>query len=103
MYRSRRTGSRLREQERGQSRSRRPDAFEDAVWPDELSPTITILATGLILEVAVPWTVMWLSDVFCFDVPGWSLWLLFGGPPAASFAAAVARCVVRTCTQRPHA
>ena len=69
------------------------------MWRDELSPTITILVAGLILEVALPWAVMWLSDVFCFDIPGWSLWLVFGGPAVASFAAALARGVVRACAE----
>lgn len=66
------------------------------MWPDELSPTITILAAGLIVEVALPWTVMWLSDIFYFDIPACFLWFLFGGPPLVSFSAALAYCIVRT-------
>ena len=43
-----------------------------------------ILLAGLALEAILPWVVLWLSDVFFFDTPAWSRWLVFGVPPALS-------------------
>jgi hypothetical protein len=40
-----------------------------------------ILSAGLALEAILPWVVLWLSDVFFFDTPAWSRWLVFGVPP----------------------
>jgi hypothetical protein len=47
------------------------------------SPIIVIFCVGLMAEFILPWAVIWLSDMFFFDIPGWSLWLLFGAPPGA--------------------
>jgi hypothetical protein len=54
---------------------------------DRTSPIFVIFCTGLMAECILPWAVIGLSDMFSFDVPGWSLWLLFGGPPVLSLLA----------------
>jgi hypothetical protein len=54
---------------------------------ERISPIIVIFCTGLMAEFILPWAVIWLSNVFFFDIPGWSPWLLFGGPPALSLLA----------------
>jgi hypothetical protein len=51
------------------------------------SPILVIFCVGLIAEFILPWAVIWLSDMFFFDIPGWSLWLLFGAPPVLSLLA----------------
>ncbi|HEY1931704.1 MAG TPA: hypothetical protein VGG99_06825 [Acetobacteraceae bacterium] len=35
----------------------------------------------------MPWAIIWLSDALVFDVPAWSLWLIFGVPAALAFLA----------------
>lgn len=50
-------------------------------------PVTVILSIGLAAEVILPWAVIWLSDLFFFDVPVWSHWVIFGGPPALSLLA----------------
>ena len=59
-------------------------APEAAVKRYTISPVIIILSTGLAAEVILPWVAIWLSDTLFFDIPAWSLWLLFGVPPAVS-------------------
>jgi hypothetical protein len=54
---------------------------------ERTSPIFVLFCTGLMAEFILPWAVIWLSDTFLFDIPGWSLWLLFGGPPALSLLA----------------
>jgi hypothetical protein len=62
-----------------------------SVWyraaPEPIDPTTVILFTGLVAEVIVPWAVIWLSDLFFFDVPAWSQSIIFGGPPALGLLA----------------
>jgi hypothetical protein len=48
---------------------------------------VLIFCVGLALEVALPWAVIWLSDVFLFDIPAWSRWLVFAAPMALSVLA----------------
>jgi hypothetical protein len=50
---------------------------------ERASPIIVICCTGLMAEFVLPWAVIWLSGTFFFDIRGWSLWLLFDGPPGA--------------------
>lgn len=46
-----------------------------------------IVCVGLAIEAILPWAVLWLSDVFVFDTPPWSRWLVFGAPPVLSMLA----------------
>jgi hypothetical protein len=62
-------------------------APEAAVMRYTVSPVIIIFSTSLAAEVILPWVAIWLSDTLFFDIPGWSLWLLFGVPPAVSLMA----------------
>jgi hypothetical protein len=62
-------------------------APENAMLRDRTGPIIVIFCAGLMAEFILPWAVIWLSDMFFFDIPGWLLWLLFGGPPALSLLA----------------
>jgi hypothetical protein len=71
-------------------------APENAMLRDRTSPIIVICCAGLMAEVILPWAVIWLSDMFFFEIPGWSLWLLFGGPPALSLAAVLIHWALRT-------
>ena len=48
-----------------------------------------ILCVGLALEAILPWAMIWLSDVFVFNTPAWSRWLVFGAPPVLSILALV--------------
>ena len=43
---------------------------------------VKICAVGSVAEVVLPWGLLELSNRFIFDIPPWSLWLVFGGPPA---------------------
>ena len=54
---------------------------------EKTDPIIVIFCAGLIAEFILPWAAIWLSDIFFFDIPVWSLWLLFGSPPALSLLA----------------
>jgi hypothetical protein len=45
-----------------------------------ISVTTLILFLGVAGELVIPWVVIWLSNVFLFDVPPWLTWLSFGGP-----------------------
>jgi hypothetical protein len=70
-------------------------APENAKVRELTGPIIAIFCIGLMVESILPWSLIWLSDVFFFDVPGWSLWLLFGGPPTLSLLAILIHWVLR--------
>jgi hypothetical protein len=53
----------------------------------QTNPIIVIFCAGLMAEFILPWAVIWFSDIFFFDIPAWSLWLLFGSSPAISLLA----------------
>ena len=63
---------------------------------ERTNPIAVICFTGLVAEFVLPWAVIWLSDMFFLDIPKWSLWLLFGGPPALSLAAVLIHLALRT-------
>ena len=63
---------------------------------ERTSPVIVIFCIGLMAEFILPWTVIFLSNMFVFDIPGWSVWLIFGCPPALSVAAALSHWGLRT-------
>jgi hypothetical protein len=68
----------------------------------ESSDALTVIvATGLAAAAIVPWAVIWVSDLFFFDVPAWSQWVIFGGPVALSLLAALIRWDVRAWSQQP--
>ena len=54
----------------------------DRVRAEPAGVVMLILCAGLAIEAILPWVVIWLSDVFLFDIPAWSCWLVFGAPPA---------------------
>jgi acyl carrier protein len=64
-------------------------------------PIIVIFCTGLMAEFILPWVAIWLSNIFFFDIPTWSLWLLFGGPPAISLLAMLILGLAGLVKQRP--
>jgi hypothetical protein len=68
---------------------------------DRTGPIIVIFCVGLMAEFILPWAVIWLSDMFFFDIPGWLLWLLFGGPPALSLLAMLIHWALRTWSKQP--
>jgi hypothetical protein len=68
---------------------------------ERTSPIIVIFCIGLMAEFILPWAVIWLSDMFFFDIPGWSLRLLFGGPPALSLLATLIHWALRTWSKQP--
>jgi hypothetical protein len=41
-----------------------------------------ILFVGLTAWMGLPWVVIWLSELFWFEIPLWSAWLIFVGPAA---------------------
>lgn len=55
---------------------------------DPAGPAILILGAVLAAEVILPWAAIWLSDLLVCDIPTWSLWLMFGAPPALGLLAA---------------
>jgi hypothetical protein len=65
-----------------------------------VNPMIVTLLAGLTASVVLPWAVFWLSDVLGFDIPAWSLWLIFGVPPALTFLAAMIQCAPRILGRR---
>jgi hypothetical protein len=66
-----------------------PDvSAQNPARPQPINPIVVIGAIGLAAEVMLPWALIWLSDTFFFDVPSWSQWVVFGGPPALSLLAA---------------
>jgi hypothetical protein len=68
---------------------------------ERTSPIIVICCTGLMTELILSWVVIWLSDRFFFDIPGWSLWLLFSGPLALSLAAVLIHLTLRSWLKQP--
>ena len=76
-------------------------APENAMLRERTSPIIVIFFVGLMAEFILPWAVIWLSDMLFFDIPGWSLWLLFGGPPALSLLAMLIHWALRTWSKQP--
>ena len=79
--------------------TRQSDKYRAAQEATDL--VVVILFTGLVAEVILPWAVIWLSDMFFFDVPAWSQWVIFGGPVALSLLAALIRWDVRAWSQQP--
>jgi hypothetical protein len=63
---------------------------------DSTNPFFVVFCIGLMAEFMLPWAVIWLSNIFFFDIPAWSLWLLFGGPPALSLLAMLIHWALRT-------
>lgn len=61
-------------------------------------PEIAIVGIGMAAEMILPWILIWISDVFLFDVPAWSQWLVFGGPVAFTVLALI---VYRASRPRP--
>jgi hypothetical protein len=76
-------------------------APENVMLRERTSPIIVIFCIGLIAEFLLPWAVVWLSDMFFFDIPGWALWLLFGGPPALSLPATLIHWALWTSSKQP--
>lgn len=64
------------------------------------NPTLVILGIGLVAELVVPWAVIWLSDMFVFDIPDWSRWLVFGSPLALSLVAVLTYRAFRALSKR---
>jgi hypothetical protein len=60
------------------------------------NPIIVTLLAGLAAEVVSPWAVIWLSDALVFDIPPWSLWLVFGVPAVLTLFAVLIQWVLRT-------
>lgn len=58
-------------------------------------PIVVTLLAGLAAEAVVPWAVIWLSDALVFNVPAWSLWLVFGVPAALTLLAVLIQWVLR--------
>jgi hypothetical protein len=83
----------------GRRKRHRSREYQAARGPAD--PIIVTLLAGLVAEVVVPWAVIWLSDVLFFDVPAWSLWLVFGVAPALTFLAALIQCALRTWGRQP--
>lgn len=61
-----------------------------------IDPLIVILLAGLAAEMILPWAVLWLSDVFFFDIPTWSQWLVFGFPPVLTVLVVLMQWALRT-------
>jgi len=57
--------------------------------PRQQPPSVAtlILFFGVAGELVIPWLVIWLSDIFVFDVPAWLAWLSFAGPLAIGLLA----------------
>jgi uncharacterized membrane protein YdjX (TVP38/TMEM64 family) len=64
-------------------------------------PIPVILATGVAAELILPWTVIWLSNVFMFDTPDWLRWLVFVAPLALGLLATLPYWVVRGWSRQP--
>jgi hypothetical protein len=65
------------------------------------APIIVTLLVGLAAEVVLPWAVIWLSDMLVIDVPTWSLWLVFGVPPALTFLAVLIQWALKAWLRQP--
>ena len=76
-------------------RRKRHKARECGVRIGSVPPVIVTLLVGLTAGVILPWVVFWLSDVMVFDIPAWSLWLIFGVSPALTFLAALIQYALR--------
>jgi hypothetical protein len=59
-------------------------------------PGIAIVGIGMAAESFFPWALIWSSDIFLFDVPAWSLWLVFGGPLTFTILALIVYWASRT-------
>jgi hypothetical protein len=58
------------------------------------------VAPILMAEFILPWAAIWLSNIFLFHIPEWSLWLLFGGRPALSLLVMLTYWALRTWSSR---
>lgn len=74
--------------------TRQSDKYQVAQEPTD--PVRVILFTGMVAEVILPWAVIWLSDMFFFDVPVWSQWVIFSGPAVLSLLAMLVYWDLRT-------
>jgi hypothetical protein len=63
---------------------------------DRTNLIFVVFCTGLTAEFILPWAAIWLSNIFLFDIPAWSLWLLFGGPTALSLLVMLTHWALRT-------
>jgi hypothetical protein len=68
---------------------------------EPIDPVVVILCIGLAAELILPWAVIWLSDVFVFDIPAWLPWLVFGVPAALSLLAVLVYLTSRKRSQQP--
>ncbi|HTW70435.1 MAG TPA: hypothetical protein VME47_11145 [Acetobacteraceae bacterium] len=82
--------------ERDHSRSLRSEQPQQPA-----SITALILFFGVAAELIIPWLVIWLSDVFVFDVPAWLTWLSFGGPLAIGLVAMLVYWTLRALRNAP--
>ena len=55
---------------------------------------------GAAAEVILPWALLELSNHFIFDIPPWSLWLVFGGPPAIACLTFIVDLMIRAAGQK---
>jgi hypothetical protein len=68
---------------------------------EPIDPAFVILSIGLAAELALPWAVIWLSDIFFFDIPAWSRWVVFGVPAALSVLATLIYWALRKRSKQP--
>ncbi len=55
-----------------------------------------ILAVAVTAEVVLPWVLIEISNLFVFDIPDWSLWAIYVGPPlVAAFVVGVEMVLAR--------
>lgn len=66
-----------------------PRPAADSVRSGSARAVILVFCVGLALEATLPWVMIWLSDLFVFDTPDWSRWLVFGAPAVLSVLALV--------------
>jgi hypothetical protein len=78
---------------------RRPHEYGPPRGP--ANPIIVTLLVGLAAEVVLPWAAIWLSDMLVIDMPTWSLWLVFGVPPALTFLAVLIQWTLRAWLCQP--
>ena len=76
-------------------------SVSDRAAQQPTDPITVIVSTGLAVAVILPWAVIWVSDLFFFDVPAWSQWVIFGGPAALSLLATLILWDMRTWSQPP--
>ncbi len=53
-----------------------------------------ILAVAVTAEVVLPWVLIEISNLFVFDIPSWSLWAIYAGPPLVAAVAVVVEMVL---------